>query len=253
MKIFMKIYAFLQVRSYDYNYKLYPSNVKIVGYILGQQDFDNRTHTLGFYGSTMCRRAQIDIINDNINEADEEVFNIQLTLSYSLNPNLITFSRNASLGVILDDDRKSGKLIIHKLMHCSTILLAIRIGFVKPNYTFTEPPVDMKIFFIPLIKEDGRVSQQTFNLQIDVSNMTNRFQPATSGDDYEHEISNIIILPDQQTVMWEFKLISNEIAEENEAFRVSISSFGHPKFLNDNNNVFNTTTIVINDPKSWFD
>ena len=138
-------------------------------------------------------------------------------------------------------------------MNCSTVLLAIRIGFVKPNYTFTEPPDSIKIFSIPLVKEDGRVSEQKFNLQIDVSNMTNRFQPATSGDDYERGRSNITILPDQQTVMWEFKLISNEIAEENEAFRVSISSVGHPKFLNDNNDVFNTTTIVINDPKSWFD
>lgn len=77
--------------------------------ILGQQDFDNRTHILGFYGSTTCRRAQINIINDDINEADE-VFIIQLTLRSSVNQNLIIVSRNASLGIILDNDRKLGKL-----------------------------------------------------------------------------------------------------------------------------------------------
>ena len=39
---------------------------------------------------------------------------------------------------------------------------------------------------------------------------------------------------------------------ENEAFRVTISSVTYPKFLSDNQGVFNTTTIIINDPQSWF-
>ena len=123
----------------------------------------------------------------------------------------------------------------------------------RSDYTFTEPPVPTNTFFIPLVKEGGRMSEQTFTLQIDVSNMTDRFESATFGKDYEHAISNIRIHPQEQTVMWEFKLISNEIAEENEAFRVTVSSVGHPRFLSDNNDVINTTTIVINDPQSWFD
>ena len=182
------------------------------------------------------------------------MFNIQLTLGYSHNPNLITLSRNVSLGIIIDDDRKLGSLICtHKIntLNFLTILLAIRIGFVKQNYTFIEPPT-MKLFSIPLVKEGGRVSEQTFNLQIDVSNMTNRYQPATFGDDYKHDIINITIFPDQQSIMWEFELISNEFPEENEAFRITISSIRYPKFLSDNQGVFNTTTIIINDPKSWF-
>lgn len=64
-----------------------------------------------FYGSVNCRHAHIDIINDKINEANE-VFIIQLTLDHSLNQNLITLSRNASLGIITDDDRKLGKLVL---------------------------------------------------------------------------------------------------------------------------------------------
>ena len=46
------------------------------------------------------------ISNDNINEASEEIFVIELTLESSRNPNMIILSRNASLGIIIDDDRK---------------------------------------------------------------------------------------------------------------------------------------------------
>lgn len=117
-------------------------------------------------------------------------------------------------------------------------------------YTFIEPPT-VKSFSIPLVKEGGHASEQTFNLQIDVSNMTNRFQPATFGDDFKHDtIINIIMVPDQQTVMWVFKLIPDDFPEENEAFHVTLSSVRHPKFLSGNHDVFDTTTIIINDPQS---
>ena len=85
---------------------------------VGIKDFDNETLTLGFYGSVDCHRARIHIINDDINEAKKEIFNIQLTLDYSHNPNLITLFRNVSLGIIIDDDRKLGNLIcIPKTTH----------------------------------------------------------------------------------------------------------------------------------------
>jgi hypothetical protein len=122
---------------------------------------------------------------------------------------------------------------------------------VKDNYTFIEPPT-VKSFSIPLIKEGGRRSEQTFDLQIDVTNMTSRFQSATFDDDFKHEIINIQMHPEQQTVMWEFELIPDDLPEENEAFRVTVSSVGYPKFRSDNQHVFNTTTIIINDPQSWF-
>ena len=120
----------------------------------------------------------------------------------------------------------------------------------KENYTFIEPPT-VKSFSIPLVKEGGRVSEQTFDLQIDVTNMTTRFQSATLNEDFEYEIINNTIRmdPDQQTVIWEFKLIPDDVPEENEAFRVSIS---YPKFRSGNQDVFNATTIIINDPQSWF-
>ena len=120
----------------------------------------------------------------------------------------------------------------------------------KENYTFIEPPT-VKSFSIPLVKEGGRVSEQTFDLQIDVTNMTTRFQSATLNEDFEYEIVNNTIRmdPDQQTVMWKFELIPDDLPEENEAFRVSIS---YPKFRSGNQDVFNATTIIINDPQSWF-
>ena len=73
---------------------------------IGQQDFDSRRQYLSFYRSVNCRQCHIRISNDDINEASEQVFVIQLTLVYSRNSNLITLSRNVSLGIIIDDDRK---------------------------------------------------------------------------------------------------------------------------------------------------
>ena len=75
---------------------------------IGVQDFDNEPLILEFYGTVNCRRTSIYINNDDINEA-KELFSIRLTLDYSCNPNLITLSRNVSLGIIIDDDRKLGR------------------------------------------------------------------------------------------------------------------------------------------------
>ena len=53
-----------------------------------------------------CRHLRINIINDEINEAEKQVFIMKLTLDGSRNPDLITLSQNVSLGIIIDDDRK---------------------------------------------------------------------------------------------------------------------------------------------------
>ena len=110
----------------------------------------------------------------------------------------------------------------------------------------------LKSFHIPLVKEGGRMSEQTFSVLIEVSNLTYPYQPATLGDDYNHTSFNITFPPDQQTVLWEFQLIPNEAPEENEAFRLTLSSINHPKFLTDSHDVVNETVVVINDPQSWF-
>ena len=94
------------------------------------------------------------------------------------------------------------------------------------------------------------MSEQTFTVQIEVSNMTHPFEPATLGEDYNHYRFNVTFPPNQQTVEWEFELIPNEAPEENEAFRLILSSVGHLEFLTDNNDVINETLIIINDPQS---
>jgi hypothetical protein len=87
-------------------------------------------------------------------------------------------------------------------------------------------------------------------MQIDVSNMTTPYQPATFDDDFTHQIVDIKILPNQSFVLWEFDLIPNEAPEKNEAFCVILSSVGYSKFLTDSQDVYNKTLIVINDPQS---
>ena len=110
----------------------------------------------------------------------------------------------------------------------------------------------LRSFLIPLVKEDGRMSEQTFTVLIEVSNMTNPYQPATFGDDYNHNSFNITFPPDRQTVLWEFELIPNKAPEENEAFRLILYSVSHPTFFTDSRDVLNETLVVINDPQSWF-
>lgn len=82
--------------------------------------------------------------------------------------------------------------------------------------------------------------------------MTHPYEPAMFGDDYNHYSFNITFPPNQQIVEWEFQLIPNEAPEENEAFRLILSSVGHPEFLTDNNDVINETLVIINDPQSRF-
>jgi hypothetical protein len=74
--------------------------------MIGPQDFDGQQHSVRFSGSRNCHHCHINVTNDDINEASEELFIVQLSLAHSLNPNLITLSRNASIGIIDDDDRK---------------------------------------------------------------------------------------------------------------------------------------------------
>lgn len=81
-----------------------------------------------FYGSINCRHSHITIANDDINEASEEVFVIQLTLGYSLNPTLITLSRNTSLGIIIDDDCKLLNLIL--------FLIKIDVMIFLPSFSY---------------------------------------------------------------------------------------------------------------------
>ena len=75
--------------------------------IIDHEDFSDNEHSITFlFGSLNCISHHIDITNDNINEATEQVFVIQLSLIRCIDPNKIHISRSTSLGVIIDDDRE---------------------------------------------------------------------------------------------------------------------------------------------------
>ena len=75
------------------------------------QDFNSSVITITFDADEDAEisevGASIPIINDVINEAVEQLFVIQLSLVSSLNPARVdTSDRSASLGRIIDNDRK---------------------------------------------------------------------------------------------------------------------------------------------------
>lgn len=128
--------------------------------------------------------------------------------------------------------------------------LAITIGFEEPNYTFIEPPF-LRSFHILLVKEGNQISEQTFQVLIQVSNLTNPYQPASLGEDFQITATVPIIFPsDQLYIPWEFELLSNEDPEENEAFRVTLSSVGDSSFLTNGSSLYNETLIIIQDAQS---
>lgn len=138
-------------------------------------------------------------------------------------------------------------------VHVSTILylhVAVRIGFEQPSYTFVEPPF-LKSFSVSLVKGGNQPSEQTFEVLIEVSNMTSPFQSAALGEDYNHPTSlRILFPPEQEAILWEFDLLPNEDPEEIEAFHATVSSsVGFPNFLNASG-LFTETLIVITDAQS---
>lgn len=124
------------------------------------------------------------------------------------------------------------------------------IGFEEPRYTFVEPPF-LESFHVLLVKEGNRMSEQTFQMLIQVTNQTNPFQPASVGEDYQTRATVLVTFPsDQLHVPWEFELLSNEDPEENEAFRVTLSSVGESTFFANGSSLYNETLIIIKDAQS---
>ena len=75
------------------------------------QDFNNSIITITFDADEDAaiseKRAPVPIFDDAINEAIEQYFVVQLSLASSLNPAGVDISsRAASLGRIIDNDRK---------------------------------------------------------------------------------------------------------------------------------------------------
>lgn len=102
-----------------------------------------------------------------------------------------------------------------------------------------------------MAKEGSQISEQTFQVLIQVSNHTNPFQPASLGQDYQTIATLPISFPPNQLhISWEFELLSNEDPEENEAFRVTLSSVGDSYFFTNGSNIYDETLIIIKDAQS---
>ena len=130
--------------------------------------------------------------------------------------------------------------------------IAISIGFEQEQYTYIEPP-SLRLFDISIIKENGRRSEQTFEVTVDVSsNMTNPYLPASPDEDYAHYLTRVIFPPDQESIAWSFGLVPNEDPEDIEAFIATISpNFTHfPPFATGGGRVFDEAVIIIQDNQS---
>ena len=115
------------------------------------------------------------------------------------------------------------------------------IGFQNASYTFPEPQFEMEIFGVVFLeKENGRISEQEFQVIIEVSTATpnTSIRPATlTTRDANRTITNndyLLLDPDQtviissflptaQTLEFIFTLFPNEIAEGTEAFQARSS------------------------------
>ena len=145
---------------------------------------------------------------------------------------------------------------------------AIQIGFEQPSYVFLEPLFTEKfIDQVFLVKENDQLSEQTFRVEISVSDVSpsNSTRPAslTSQDtlgktiDNDYRISNpgqrsivLSFTPNMQSISFNFALFPDLIVEGTEAFMVnaepelSTPSFLAPIFLSQN------TFIIIEDNDS---
>ena len=210
-------------------------------------DFDNSTIRISFDPDELVNNdehaAPIRIFNDPVNEANVQVFVLQLRLVNSTNPGLVSLhTRPASLCQIIDDDSKCSIEVLHALaVICFNVV--IRIGFEEPHYTYIEPDADedIDLIFVPrtnltvngpiyLAKEDNVQSEQTFRIIVQVADLVpsgENINPTTLGEDYSlgNGTSPFVVAfpPNMQRVVLPVTLIHDDFPEGTEAFRASSS------------------------------
>ena len=144
-------------------------------------------------------------------------------------------------------------------LHINLILFpAIRIGFTSEVYQYNEPDFLMYITNVTIVKEDNRVSEQTFGVGITVSNPL-MLSPATleTADNINFDYTlgspgdTFIVsqfLPNQQSIGFYFFLNSDELPEGTEAFQASLISVeGFPTFQPPISTAYASTEVQIID------
>ena len=138
-------------------------------------------------------------------------------------------------------------------------LLGIQIGFALSQYSFSEPPFETVINDIVLVREGGRLSEQTFQVSVAVGGTIN-ISPATLEFEDEERAdyrlaaapADFIALnfpPDQQNITLAVILFSDSLPEGTEAFRATSTpsqdfpNFGPPSM----GGAFASTDVLIID------
>ena len=92
-------------------------------------------------------------------------------------------------------------------------------------YTVVEPSSDSGLGEVVLTKEDGRVSEQTFSVLVNVSEAFPN--PATQDEDYRlgSSVNPFVVSfpPDSQTISLPITLLADTLPELNERFMISSS------------------------------
>ncbi len=146
---------------------------------------------------------------------------------------------------------------------------AIQIGFQLPQYYYFEPNLIPVTFGnVTLLKEDNRVSEQTFGIQIIFGDPGRGINAATlqqvgqsAGYDYVIDIPgnnrlNLVFYPNQSEHSVQFSLQPDDFLEGIEGFRAEISTQGipYPNFqLPAGTSAFPDTLIKINDSKFYIE
>jgi hypothetical protein len=125
-------------------------------------------------------------------------------------------------------------------------------------YTFTEPDVETPNNDVVLIREGGRLTEQTFAVTVDVGEPDSGVRSATpetfgqAGDFSIRGGSQLIFRPNQENVSLPLTLFPDTLPEGLEAFRAtSTPSQGFPNFWPPNSGgAFATTEVLISDNDS---
>jgi hypothetical protein len=143
--------------------------------------------------------------------------------------------------------------VLHAFYHIIDTTTAIRIGFEQPGYTYPEPDFDEFIdesYVSPtgrpengpifLVKEDNVISEQTFLLSFQVTELApTGTQLAAIDQDYRFgrtgETSQTeFFFPMQQRIIFPFELVADTFPEGTEAFLASVSPENTREFRDEN-------------------
>ena len=119
-------------------------------------------------------------------------------------------------------------------------LLGIQIGFALAQYSFDEPDFETIVNDIVLVREGGRLSEQTFQVSISVGGTINinpatlEFEDEDTADYRLTALQDFIALdfpPDRQNITLSVILFRDDLPEGTEAFRAtSTPSQNFPNF-----------------------